>query len=105
MDEETARLVRQAEQRATALLRDHRPALEHLADLLTTRETIDGAVVQDVLRRWPGRPLKPRARPRTPAALTRPPRTATRRPAPATTARSGPAPAARPIRPGERESR
>ncbi|MEU2360605.1 ATP-dependent zinc metalloprotease FtsH [Streptomyces noursei] len=54
IDEETARLVRQAEQRATALLRDHRPALEHLADLLTTRETIDGAVVQDVLRRWPG---------------------------------------------------
>ncbi|MFE7296009.1 ATP-dependent zinc metalloprotease FtsH [Streptomyces sp. NPDC057579] len=54
IDEETARLVRQAEQRATTLLRDHRSALEHLADLLTTRETVDGAVVHDVLRQRPG---------------------------------------------------
>ncbi|PJN38778.1 cell division protein FtsH [Streptomyces sp. CB02959] len=56
IDEETARLVRQAEQRATTLLRDHRSALEHLADLLTTRETVDGAVVHDVLRQRPGTP-------------------------------------------------
>ncbi|MEU5301051.1 ATP-dependent zinc metalloprotease FtsH [Streptomyces noursei] len=53
IDEEIARLVRDAEQRATTLLRDHRAALERLADLLTTRETVDGAVVHDVLRRQP----------------------------------------------------
>ncbi|MER6100224.1 ATP-dependent zinc metalloprotease FtsH [Streptomyces sp. NPDC001728] len=51
VDEETARLVRQAEERATALLRDHRQALDTLADLLTARETVDGAVVLEVLRR------------------------------------------------------
>ncbi|WP_234430725.1 ATP-dependent zinc metalloprotease FtsH [Streptomyces sp. NRRL F-4489] len=50
IDEEITRLVRQAEQRATDLLRDHRPALDHLADLLTTRETVDGSAVLDVLR-------------------------------------------------------
>ncbi|MFE7311597.1 ATP-dependent zinc metalloprotease FtsH [Streptomyces sp. NPDC057555] len=56
IDEEVARLVRQAEQRATTLLRDHRAALDHLADLLTTRETVDGSVVLDVLRQQPGLP-------------------------------------------------
>ncbi|MCK7626570.1 ATP-dependent zinc metalloprotease FtsH [Streptomyces sp. RS10V-4] len=55
IDEETTRLVRQAELRATDLLRGHRPALDRLADLLTTRETIDGSVVLDVLR-GPGLP-------------------------------------------------
>lgn len=47
---EFARLVRQAEERAAALLRDHREALDTLAELLTTRETVDGPVVLDVLR-------------------------------------------------------
>ncbi|MFF7842305.1 ATP-dependent zinc metalloprotease FtsH [Streptomyces ossamyceticus] len=51
VDEETARLVRDAEERAVVLLRDHRQALDTLADLLTTRETVDGSVVLDVLRR------------------------------------------------------
>jgi cell division protease FtsH len=50
VDEETARLVRQAEERAVALLRDHRKALDALAGLLTTRETVDGSAVLDVLR-------------------------------------------------------
>ncbi|MBA2810905.1 ATP-dependent metallopeptidase FtsH/Yme1/Tma family protein [Streptomyces sp. KM273126] len=50
VDEETARLVRQAEERAVALLRDHRKALDALAELLTVRETVDGSVVLDVLR-------------------------------------------------------
>lgn len=53
VDEETARLVRHAEGRATALLRDHRAELDTLADLLTTLETVDGAVVLDVLHRRP----------------------------------------------------
>ncbi|WP_225848817.1 ATP-dependent zinc metalloprotease FtsH [Streptomyces sp. HPF1205] len=51
VDEETARLVGQAEHRAVALLRAHRPALEELAGLLTARETVDGSVVLDVLHR------------------------------------------------------
>ncbi|MFF4346132.1 ATP-dependent zinc metalloprotease FtsH [Streptomyces sp. NPDC001530] len=50
VDKETARLVRQAEERALALLRDHRKALDTLADLLTARETVDGSVVLDVLQ-------------------------------------------------------
>ncbi|MEU5213189.1 ATP-dependent zinc metalloprotease FtsH [Streptomyces sp. NPDC020742] len=54
IDEEVARLVRQAEQRALGLLRDHRTALERLAELLTTRETVGGSVVLDVLREHPG---------------------------------------------------
>jgi cell division protease FtsH len=49
VDQEVARLLRQAEQRAVALLHDHRPALEHLAELLVARETVDGSVVLDVL--------------------------------------------------------
>ncbi len=50
VDEEVARLLRQAEQRAIALLRDHRAALERLAEQLVARETVDGSVVLDVLR-------------------------------------------------------
>ncbi|MFF9392293.1 hypothetical protein [Streptomyces griseoluteus] len=50
VDEEVARLLRKAEQRAIALLRDHRAALEHLAGQLVTHETVDGSVVLDVLR-------------------------------------------------------
>nr|WP_256259481.1 ATP-dependent metallopeptidase FtsH/Yme1/Tma family protein [Streptomyces mirabilis] len=54
VDEETARLVGQAEERAVDLLRDHRAALDTLADLLTARETIDGSVVLDVLQQQQG---------------------------------------------------
>ncbi|MFJ6562489.1 ATP-dependent zinc metalloprotease FtsH [Streptomyces sp. NPDC091412] len=50
VDEEVARLLRQAEQRAITLLRGHRPALERLAERLVAHETIDGSVVLDVLR-------------------------------------------------------
>ncbi|RPE39663.1 cell division protease FtsH [Streptomyces sp. Ag109_O5-1] len=50
VDEEVARLLRQAQQRAVALLRGHRPALERLAERLVTHETVDGSVVLDVLR-------------------------------------------------------
>ncbi|MFB7506050.1 ATP-dependent zinc metalloprotease FtsH [Streptomyces broussonetiae] len=50
VDEEVARLLRQAEQRAITLLRGHRPALERLAGVLVTHETVDGSVVLDVLR-------------------------------------------------------
>ncbi|MES4891568.1 ATP-dependent zinc metalloprotease FtsH [Streptomyces sp. NPDC096012] len=54
VDEEVARLLRQAEQRAVALLRGHRAALERLAEQLVARETVDGSVVLDVLRRERG---------------------------------------------------
>ncbi|MGW7001993.1 ATP-dependent zinc metalloprotease FtsH [Streptomyces sp. NPDC054933] len=50
VDEEVARLLRQAEQRALALLRDHRAALDQLAELLVARETVDGSAVLEVLR-------------------------------------------------------
>ncbi|MFI0790555.1 ATP-dependent zinc metalloprotease FtsH [Streptomyces lydicus] len=50
VDEETARLVRQAEKRAVALLRAHRTALEALAERLVAHETVAGSVVLDVLR-------------------------------------------------------
>ncbi|MEU9119977.1 ATP-dependent zinc metalloprotease FtsH [Streptomyces sp. NPDC048506] len=50
VDEETTRLVRQAEKRAVALLREHRTALDALAERLITHETVAGAVVLDVLR-------------------------------------------------------
>ncbi|MBX7553286.1 ATP-dependent zinc metalloprotease FtsH [Streptomyces sp. NPDC004232] len=50
VDEEVARLLRQAEHRAITLLRGHRPALERLAGRLVAHETVDGSVVLDVLR-------------------------------------------------------
>ncbi|HWC36983.1 MAG TPA: ATP-dependent zinc metalloprotease FtsH, partial [Acidimicrobiales bacterium] len=49
IDEEVIRLLREAEQRALELLRDHRDALERLAGHLVEVETIDGAEVYDVL--------------------------------------------------------
>ncbi|MGW2744119.1 ATP-dependent zinc metalloprotease FtsH [Streptomyces sp. NPDC001450] len=50
VDEEVARLLRQAEQRAITLLRGHLPALERLTGELVTHETVDGSVVLGVLR-------------------------------------------------------
>jgi cell division protease FtsH len=49
VDEEVTRLLREAEQRALDLLREHRPALNQLAETLQEQETIDGSVVLDVL--------------------------------------------------------
>jgi cell division protease FtsH len=54
VDEEVARLLRQAERRATDLLRHHRPALDELTGRLLDEETLDGAVVYDVVRARPG---------------------------------------------------
>ena len=44
-----ANLLRQAEQAATALLADHRAALDRLADDLVAHETLDGTAVQAAL--------------------------------------------------------
>jgi cell division protease FtsH len=49
VDEEVARLLKEAEDRAVGLLRDHRAALERLSDLLLEHETLDGAAVLGVL--------------------------------------------------------
>jgi cell division protease FtsH len=46
IDEEVSNLLREAEQRALALLGDHRPALDRLVDDLLAHETVDGAAVQ-----------------------------------------------------------
>ncbi|MBH1937430.1 ATP-dependent zinc metalloprotease FtsH [Streptomyces sp. AV19] len=50
VDEEVARLLARAEQRALMMLREHRQALDRLADLLVAKETVDGKVVLEVLR-------------------------------------------------------
>jgi cell division protease FtsH len=54
IDEEVGKLLRDAERRATALLTEHRDALERLTELLLERETVDGTDVDEVLGRIPG---------------------------------------------------
>jgi cell division protease FtsH len=54
VDEEVAKLLREAEGRAMALLGQHRPALDRLTELLLERETVDGTDVDQVLGRVPG---------------------------------------------------
>ncbi|WP_222272570.1 ATP-dependent zinc metalloprotease FtsH [Modestobacter marinus] len=49
VDREVARLLREAEERATELLVGHRTALDALAARLLDEETLDGSVVYDVL--------------------------------------------------------
>jgi cell division protease FtsH len=49
VDREVARLLREAEARALELLVDHRAALDALTGRLLDVETLDGAVVYDVL--------------------------------------------------------
>lgn len=53
IDEEVTTLLREAEQRATVILTNHRHALDRLTDLLLERETIDGAAVAKILGRIP----------------------------------------------------
>jgi cell division protease FtsH len=49
IDEEVARLLREAETRATELVTQHRDLLHRVVDLLLLRETIDGAELADLL--------------------------------------------------------
>ncbi len=53
IDEEVAALLRQAEERATELLRSHREELDRTVDLLIERETIDGDDLAAIV--YPGR--------------------------------------------------
>jgi cell division protease FtsH len=50
IDEEVARLLREAEQRALELLTERRDGLDRLIEVLLERETVDGAEVDAVLR-------------------------------------------------------
>ena len=50
VDEEVSRLLQEAEERAVALLRAHRTALDRLAALLVEHETVNGSAVDEVLR-------------------------------------------------------
>jgi cell division protease FtsH len=54
VDEEVGKLLREAEDRATTMLSDHREALDQLTELLLERETVDGTDVDGVLGRIPG---------------------------------------------------
>jgi len=45
IDAEVARLVREAEQRAVQVLREHRDVLDRLVSLLLANETVDGSDV------------------------------------------------------------
>jgi cell division protease FtsH len=47
IDEEVARFLHDADERATSLLKGHREALEKVSGLLVERETIDGEDVLD----------------------------------------------------------
>jgi cell division protease FtsH len=55
IDEEAAKLLRDAERRAKGLLTEHRDGLDRLTELLLERETVDGTDVDEVLGRVPGR--------------------------------------------------
>ena len=63
VDQQVALLLRNAEQTALDLLRNHRAALDQLAELLLTHETVDGSVVLRTLRDTATQsPLQPLAR-------------------------------------------
>jgi cell division protease FtsH len=62
IDEEVAKLLRQAEERAVELLKTHRPELDALVDLLLQRETVDGSDVYRLAGR-PDRSASPSAPP------------------------------------------
>jgi cell division protease FtsH len=49
VDQEVARLLREAEERAVAILNDRRDALDWLSERLMEKETVDGSVVLEVL--------------------------------------------------------
>ena len=49
IDAEVARLLKEAEKRATELLRDHRGQLNKLVELLLEHETVDGSAVYELL--------------------------------------------------------
>jgi cell division protease FtsH len=51
IDEEVSRLLREAEERATDVLSNHRDALDRLTELLLEKETVDGSAVYALVGR------------------------------------------------------
>jgi cell division protease FtsH len=72
IDKEVSRLLRQAEQRATEVLKENRAALDALASLLLERETVDGSEVY----RLAGRPDRSSVIPTVPPTTIAPRRAA-----------------------------
>jgi cell division protease FtsH len=60
IDGEVSRLLRHAEERAVELLKDHRPELDALVDLLLVRQTVDGSDVYLLTGRRAAPPALPR---------------------------------------------
>jgi cell division protease FtsH len=69
IDKEVSRLLRQAEERAIGLLKDHRPELDGLVNLLLEMETVDGSDVY----RLAGRPDRSAVIPPVPPTTMAPP--------------------------------
>jgi len=69
IDEEVARLLREAEQRALGTLRARRDSLDRLTELLLERETVDSADVYRILGRVPARTEPAASAPRAAATL------------------------------------
>src|SRR5215470_11843001 len=86
IDKEVSRLLREAEQRAIGLLKDHRPELDALVELLLEKETVDGSDVY----RLAGRPNRSATIPPMPPATMAPPRAAAADPPAAAQAANGP---------------
>jgi cell division protease FtsH len=72
IDGEVSRLLRQAEERAIELLKDHRPKLDSLVSLLLEKETVDGSEVY----RLADRPDRSAVIPPVPPTTMTPPRMA-----------------------------
>jgi cell division protease FtsH len=72
IDKEVSRLLRQAEDRAVGLLKDHRPQLDSLVSLLLEKETVDGSDVY----RLAGQPDRSAVIPPVPPTTMAPPRVA-----------------------------
>jgi cell division protease FtsH len=56
IDEEVAKLLREAEEQATELLSTHRAALDRVVDMLLEHETIDGDTLTTIIRQTGGTP-------------------------------------------------
>jgi cell division protease FtsH len=72
IDEEVSRLLREAEERAVKLLKEHRSVLDSLVDVLLEMETVDGAEVY----RLAGRPDRSSIVPPVPPTVAAAPRAA-----------------------------
>jgi cell division protease FtsH len=72
IDEEVSRLLREAEERAVKLLKDHRSVLDSLVDVLLEMETVDGSEVY----RLAGRPDRSSIVPPVPPTVAAAPRAA-----------------------------